>query len=51
MVYDLLGITRGAMPKFAKPYAALGDAIVAAAQAFAAEVAAGKFPDDAHSYR
>jgi 3-methyl-2-oxobutanoate hydroxymethyltransferase len=38
------------MPKFAKPYAAVGDAVVAAARAFASDVAAGSFPDDAHSY-
>lgn len=50
VVYDLLGITRGQMPKFAKAYADLGDRMVAAARAFAGEVAAGSFPDDAHSY-
>lgn len=50
VVYDLLGITRGAMPKFAKSYAAIGDQIVAAARAFAAEVTDGTFPDDDHSY-
>jgi 3-methyl-2-oxobutanoate hydroxymethyltransferase len=50
VVYDLLGITRGPMPKFVKPYAQVGDTIVAAARAFACEVAAGSFPDDAHSY-
>jgi 3-methyl-2-oxobutanoate hydroxymethyltransferase len=50
VVYDLLGMTRGPMPKFAKPYAEVGDAVVAAARAFASDVAAGSFPDDAHSY-
>jgi 3-methyl-2-oxobutanoate hydroxymethyltransferase len=50
VVYDLLGITRGPMPKFVKPYAQVGETIVAAARAFACEVAAGSFPDDAHSY-
>lgn len=50
VVYDLLGITRGPMPKFTKQYAQVGEAIVAAARAFATEVAAGAFPDDAHSY-
>jgi 3-methyl-2-oxobutanoate hydroxymethyltransferase len=50
VVYDLLGITRGAMPKFVKPFAQVGDTIVAATRAFACEVAAGSFPDDAHSY-
>jgi 3-methyl-2-oxobutanoate hydroxymethyltransferase len=50
VVYDLLGITRGPMPKFARAYAAIGDQIVAAARAFSSEVAAGEFPDDEHSY-
>ncbi len=50
VVYDLLGITRGPMPKFAASYAQIGDQVVAAARAFAADVAGGSFPDDAHSY-
>jgi len=50
VVYDLLGMTCGPMPKFVKPYAHLGEAIVAAARAFATEVADGSYPDDAHSY-
>jgi 3-methyl-2-oxobutanoate hydroxymethyltransferase len=50
VVYDLLGITRGQMPKFVKPFADLGDRTVAAARAFAAEVADATFPDDEHSY-
>ena len=50
VVYDLLGVTRGTMPKFARAYADLGDRAVAAARAFADDVSAGRFPDDAHSY-
>jgi 3-methyl-2-oxobutanoate hydroxymethyltransferase len=50
VVYDLLGITRGVMPKFAKAFADIGDQVVGAARAFAADVAAGSFPDDEHSY-
>lgn len=50
VIYDLLGITRGPLPKFVKAYADLGEQIVDAARRFAAEVAAGEFPDDAHSY-
>jgi 3-methyl-2-oxobutanoate hydroxymethyltransferase len=50
VVYDLLGITRGRMPKFAKAYGDIGDRVIAATRAFAADVAAGTFPDDAHSY-
>ena len=50
VVYDLLGITRGRMPKFAKAFAPIGDIVVDAARTFAADVAAGTFPDDEHSY-
>jgi 3-methyl-2-oxobutanoate hydroxymethyltransferase len=50
VVYDLLGITRGPMPKFVRAYADIGDRIVTAVRDFGAEVAAGTFPDDAHSY-
>jgi 3-methyl-2-oxobutanoate hydroxymethyltransferase len=50
VVYDLLGITRGKMPKFAKSFARVGDTVVEAARAFSADVADGSFPDDEHSY-
>jgi len=50
VVYDLLGITRGHMPKFAKAFAEIGDQVVAATRTFASDVAAGRFPDDEHSY-
>jgi 3-methyl-2-oxobutanoate hydroxymethyltransferase len=50
VVYDLLGITRGTMPKFARAYADIGDRIVSAVRDFGADVASGTFPDDAHSY-
>jgi 3-methyl-2-oxobutanoate hydroxymethyltransferase len=53
VIYDLLGITghiRDAVPKFVKPYADLGDRIVAAARAYADDVREGRFPDDAHSF-
>jgi len=50
VVYDLLGMTRGVMPKFARAFSDVGDRVVAAARAFATEVAAGSFPDEAHSY-
>jgi 3-methyl-2-oxobutanoate hydroxymethyltransferase len=50
VVYDLLGITQGAMPKFARAYADIGDRIVSAVRDFGADVAAGAFPDDGHSY-
>lgn len=50
VLHDLLGMTRGPLPKFVRPFADIGDRIVAAARSYAAEVAAGTFPDDAHSY-
>ena len=48
--HDLLGLTRGGVPKFVKPFAQLGDLAVAALRTYATEVGAGTFPDDAHSY-
>ena len=50
VVYDLLGVTRSPMPKFARAFGDVGDRVVAAAREFAAEVASGAFPDDEHSY-
>jgi 3-methyl-2-oxobutanoate hydroxymethyltransferase len=47
--HDFLGITPN-KPKFAKPYAELGDAIAEAARSFADEVRTGAHPDEAHSY-
>jgi 3-methyl-2-oxobutanoate hydroxymethyltransferase len=48
--HDAMGLTSGRVPKFVKRYAELGDEIQAAAAAFAADVAAGTFPDAGHSY-
>jgi 3-methyl-2-oxobutanoate hydroxymethyltransferase len=48
--HDAMGLTSGRVPKFVKRYAELGDDIRAAAAAFAADVAAGTFPDAGHSY-
>jgi 3-methyl-2-oxobutanoate hydroxymethyltransferase len=47
--HDFLGITER-VPKFVKKYANLGEEIKEAARAFAAEVAAGTYPDADHSY-
>ena len=47
---DLLGLGFGSYPKFAKPYADLRTEITNAVQSFARDVAAGAFPDEAHSY-
>jgi 3-methyl-2-oxobutanoate hydroxymethyltransferase len=48
---DLLGLGFGTYPKFAKQYANLRETIGAAVARFQEDVAAGAFPDDAHSYR
>lgn len=50
VVNDLLGLNP-ALPKLAKAYADLRGTIAQAARAFAADVATGAFPDEAHSYR
>lgn len=48
---DLLGMSRGHAPKFAKRYAELGDAIVAATRRYVDEVQSGAFPAAEHSYK
>lgn len=48
---DLLGMTRGHAPRFAKAYAQLGDAIVAATRRYVDEVQSGAFPAEEHSYK
>jgi 3-methyl-2-oxobutanoate hydroxymethyltransferase len=48
---DLLGMSRGHTPKFAKRFGEVGDAIVAATRAYVREVRSGTFPDAAHEYR
>ena len=48
---DLLGMSRGHAPKFAKRYAELGDAIVAATKRYVDEVQGGAFPAAEHSYK
>lgn len=48
---DLLGMSRGHQPKFAKRFAHLGDAAVEAFEAYVREVRDGTFPAAAHSYK
>jgi 3-methyl-2-oxobutanoate hydroxymethyltransferase len=48
---DLLGLVRGHMPKFAKRYAELGDAVVSAVRQYVGEVQTGAFPAAEHSYK
>jgi 3-methyl-2-oxobutanoate hydroxymethyltransferase len=48
--HDLLGLTEGHLPRFVKRYANLSREIRDALEAYAADVRAGTFPDDEHSY-
>lgn len=48
--HDLLGLDDRVAPRFAKRYADLAAAARDAFASFAADVRAGSFPDDAHSY-
>jgi len=47
---DILGLTQGATPKFAKNYGNLADAVSRAFEDYTSDVGAGKYPDDEHSY-
>lgn len=51
VLYDLIGISFGRIPKFAKNYLAEHDSIEAAIEAYVAEIKAGHFPDEAHSFK
>lgn len=48
---DLLGLSRGHKPKFAKQFANLGDAAIDAISTYVNEVRSGAFPAAAHSYK
>jgi 3-methyl-2-oxobutanoate hydroxymethyltransferase len=48
---DLLGMSRGHAPRFAKRYAEIGDAIVDAVKRYAEDVQLGVFPSAEHSYK
>jgi 3-methyl-2-oxobutanoate hydroxymethyltransferase len=48
---DLLGLSRGHVPRFSKRYAELGDQTVDAARRYIEEVRARAFPDAAHEYK
>ena len=47
---DILGLTQGAYPKFAKNYSNLADATIEAFSDYRKEVESGRFPDREHSY-
>jgi 3-methyl-2-oxobutanoate hydroxymethyltransferase len=48
--HDLLGLTEGHLPRFVKRYTNLSREIRDALEAYAAEVRAGSFPDEQHTY-
>jgi 3-methyl-2-oxobutanoate hydroxymethyltransferase len=48
--HDLLGLTRGHVPRFVKRYADLNQTILDALQRYAADVRSLAFPDDTHTY-
>jgi 3-methyl-2-oxobutanoate hydroxymethyltransferase len=50
IAHDILGLTQGLSPKFAKSYGNLADATVDAFKKYAEEVQSGQFPDKDHSY-
>jgi 3-methyl-2-oxobutanoate hydroxymethyltransferase len=47
--YDLLGLGDGAVPRFVKQYARLGEEMVEAARAYAEDVQEGRFPGVEHT--
>src|ERR1700726_869422 len=50
VLHDLLGLTLGRTPKFARKYANLAGEISRAASEFCNDVHSGRFPSDAESY-
>jgi len=47
---DILGLTQGPRPKFAKSYGNLADRTIEAFNAYSKEVQSGQYPDKEHSY-
>jgi 3-methyl-2-oxobutanoate hydroxymethyltransferase len=50
VVHDLLGLTFGQTPKFARQYANIGEVISNAVREYCSDVRSGGFPSDAESY-
>jgi 3-methyl-2-oxobutanoate hydroxymethyltransferase len=50
VAHDLLGLEERVSPRFSKRYADLAGTTREAMAAYAAEVRAGRFPDDEHAY-
>ncbi len=51
VTHDVLGLTSGYVPRFARQYANLAQTIRTAADAFCADVRQGRFPEDTESYK
>ncbi len=51
VLYDILGISAGRIPKFSKNYMQSADSIQSAVAQYVADVKNGAFPDDAHSFK
>ena len=47
---DMAGLTTGRVPRFVRRYAHLHDELLDAAGRYVADVAAGRYPDEEHSY-
>ena len=47
---DILGLTQGPSPKFAKSYDNMAESTIKAFNAYTEEVEKGRFPDNGHSY-
>jgi 3-methyl-2-oxobutanoate hydroxymethyltransferase len=50
VLHDLIGMARGAPPKFVRRYAEIGDAVVDAVSRYAKDVRTGAFPSDDETY-
>jgi len=51
VTHDVLGLTSGYVPRFARQYAQLADTIRTATDAFCEDVRQGRFPERAESYK
>ena len=47
---DMAGLTTGHLPRFVKPYGNMRADLLTAARQYVSDVAAGSYPDQAHSY-
>jgi 3-methyl-2-oxobutanoate hydroxymethyltransferase len=47
---DMAGLTTGRVPRFVRRYADMDETLLDAARRYAEDVAAGRYPDHAHSY-